>query len=158
MHAVDEQVITKIHEWLTGDNPCWLATVIGTWGSSPRPVGSLLGCDSSGHIVGSLSGGCVEDDLLEKLIRGELARDTAQFFTYGVSDEESEKFGLPCGGSLRIVIEPMHPEASFKNHIDTLCAALGDRRHVRRTVDLSSRSMVAVDVDHYEPLTWDEQR
>ena len=107
MHAVDEEVISKVRAWLEAGRNCWLATVIGTWGSSPRPVGSLLACDPDGHIVGSLSGGCVEDDLLAKLTNGELARDEAQFFTYGVSDEESEKFGLPCGGSLRIVIEPL---------------------------------------------------
>ena len=64
MHAADEEVIRKINSWLAGGRSCWLATVIGTWGSSPRPVGSLLGCDVDGHIVGSLSGGCVEDDLL----------------------------------------------------------------------------------------------
>lgn len=156
MHAVDEEVIRKVQAWLDEGRNCWLATVIGTWGSSPRPVGSLLACDPDGHIVGSLSGGCVEDDLLEKLTRGELARDQAQFFTYGVSDEESEKFGLPCGGSLRIVIEPLQPDADTRAHVDHLTAALTERRHVRRTVDLSTQVKLALDADGYTPLEWDE--
>lgn len=156
MHAVDEEVIRKVREWLSGGSGCWLATVIGTWGSSPRPVGSLLACDPDGHIVGSLSGGCVEDDLLEKLTRGELARDAAQFFIYGVSDEESEKFGLPCGGSLRIVIEPLKPDPDTRAHIEALVAALTQRRHIRRTVDLHRQLMVATDADRYEPLEWSE--
>ena len=156
MHAVDEQVIRKIQDWLAHDNACWLATVIGTWGSSPRPVSSLLGCDSAGHIVGSLSGGCVEDDLLEKLTRGELARDSAQFFTYGVSDEESEKFGLPCGGSLRIVIEPLKPSEEVNGHVNDLCQGLIQRRHIERTVDLDKGSMAVTSVDGYAPLIWDE--
>lgn len=156
MHAVDEQVITQVKTWLDAERHCWLATVIGTWGSSPRPVGSLLACDPDGHLVGSLSGGCVEDDLLEKLTRGELARDSAQFFTYGVSDEESEKFGLPCGGSLRIVIEPLPANAETRGHIDHLVTALQERRHVQRTVDLNTQVKVCVDVDGYAPLDWDE--
>lgn len=156
MHAVDEQVISRVQEWLTAGSNCWLATVIGTWGSSPRPVGSLLACDPHGHLVGSLSGGCVEDDLLEKLTRGELARDRAQFFTYGVSDEESEKFGLPCGGSLRIVIEPLAADADTRAHIAHLCRGLSERRHVQRTVDLKKQVRLSTDADGYAPLEWDE--
>ena len=156
MHAVDEQVIGRIREWLSAGERCWLATVIGTWGSSPRPVGSLLGCNTDGHIAGSLSGGCVEDDLLEKLTQGELASDEAQFFTYGVSDEESEKFGLPCGGSLRIVIEPLLPEPDTLAHIETLCEGLEERRHVQRSVDLANGSRSVTEIEGYEPLLWDE--
>ncbi|MFM8353354.1 MAG: XdhC family protein, partial [Gammaproteobacteria bacterium] len=62
MQAVDEEVLGTVHGWLVQDRPCWLATVIETWGSSPRPVGSLFACDTDGRVVGSLSGGCVEDD------------------------------------------------------------------------------------------------
>ncbi|HEY5646154.1 MAG TPA: XdhC family protein, partial [Pseudomonadales bacterium] len=156
MHAADEEVIRGVKAWLDAGSRAWLATVIGTWGSSPRPVGSLLACNPEGHIVGSLSGGCVEDDLLEKLTRGELASQQAQFFTYGVTDEESEKFGLPCGGSLRIVIEPLAPDADTRAHIDHLCRALEERRHVRRTVDLHTQRRTTVDVDGYAPLEWDE--
>ena len=64
MQAVDKQVLGQILKWLHQGESCWLATVVQTWGSSPRPVGSLLACNSQGQMVGSLSGGCVEDDLL----------------------------------------------------------------------------------------------
>jgi xanthine dehydrogenase accessory factor len=158
MHAADEEVIRKINNWLAGGRSCWLATVIGTWGSSPRPVGSLLGCDVDGHIVGSLSGGCVEDDLLEKLTRGELAAEHAQFFKYGVTAEESEKFGLPCGGSLLIVIEPLSPDAPTREHISHICERLEARQRVRRIVDLENHTLAHDDVLIHEPLVWDDSR
>ena len=154
MQAVDEEVLNQVHEWLQGDRSCWLATVVETWGSSPRPVGSLLACDTEGHIVGSLSGGCVEDDLLEKLKNGELAAEKAQFFHYGVTTEEAEKFGLPCGGSLYIVIEPLTPDAGHKAHFAQLRERLSNRQCVRRTVDLKAASFSATDVERHEPLTW----
>ncbi len=155
MQAVDEEVLNQVHQWLTARRSCWLATVVATWGSSPRPVGSLLGCDSDGHIVGSLSGGCVEDDLLEKLTRGELAAKQAQFFEYGVTAEDTEKFGLPCGGSLLIVIEPLAPDAAHLAHFAHLRDRLSKRQCVRRTVDLKAGSFHAADVEHHEPLNWD---
>ena len=80
--------------WLSEQRNCWLATVVATWGSSPRPVGSLLTCSDRGQLVGSLSGGCVEDDLLEKLTQGQLAQTGPQFFRYGANAEESEKLGF----------------------------------------------------------------
>ena len=158
MHAVDEEVLSRVHEWLTQGSRCWLATVIGTWGSSPRPVGSLLGCDPAGNIVGSLSGGCVEDDLLEKLTRGELAAEQAVFFTYGVNAEESEKFGLPCGGSLLIVVEPLHPDDTTCAHFAHLRARLEARQPVTRIVDLNAGSFRHQDVDQFSPLRWDESK
>ena len=155
MQAVDEEVLNKVHEWLSADRACWLATVVETWGSSPRPIGSLLACDADGHIAGSLSGGCVEEDLLEKLTRGELAATRAQQFRYGISAEESEKFGLPCGGSLLIVIEPIHPEPAYKEHFAQLHQALAERRSIRRRVNLSEGSFAAQEVPDHEPLSWD---
>ena len=68
LQAVDKEVLDQVSNWLADGITCWLATVVQTWGSSPRPTGSLLTCNRDGVIVGSLSGGCVEEDLLEKLI------------------------------------------------------------------------------------------
>ena len=155
MQAVDEEVLNQVHEWLCADRACWLATVVETWGSSPRPIGSLLACDKDGHIQGSLSGGCVEEDLLEKLTQGELAANSAQQFRYGVSAEESEKFGLPCGGSLLIVVEPVRPDAEHKAHFAHLQQRLAERGSVRRTVDLKSGTFHLEDVGEHEPLRWD---
>ena len=124
MQAVDKEVLSQILKWLENDEPCWLATVVQTWGSSPRPVGSVLACNGQGHIVGSLSGGCVEDDLLEKITAGELAAHEAQFFQYGITVEETEKLGLPCGGHLYIVVEPQKPSPASITHFTQLNDAL----------------------------------
>jgi xanthine dehydrogenase accessory factor len=156
MQAVDKEVIGQVLRWLQAGESCWLATVVGTWGSSPRPVGSLLACNQAGHVVGSLSGGCVEEDLLDKLTSGQLASEHAQFFQYGISAEETEKFGLPCGGSLYIVVEPQRPDAATTAHFNQLNAALDERRCVQRTVNLSTHSTVVQNVDHHAPLQWDE--
>jgi xanthine dehydrogenase accessory factor len=158
MQAVDNEVLNQVAQWLASPRRCWLATVVATWGSSPRPVGSLLACDEDGHIVGSLSGGCVEDDLLEKLHDGRLARDRAQFFRYGVTAEDTEKFGLPCGGHLDIVVEPLHATDAFREHFDHLAARLAERRTVERTVDLATGKFSVRDADAFEPLEWNADR
>jgi len=155
MQAVDEEVLSSVLGWLEAGEHCWLATVIETWGSSPRPVGSLFACNSQGRVVGSLSGGCVEDDLLEKLTSGRLARSAPQYFRYGITAEETEKFGLPCGGALHIVIEPLAGDAATLEHFRQLTGALQQRRRVRREVDLAAGTRTAVDVDRHAPLEWD---
>ncbi|MCZ6657890.1 MAG: XdhC family protein [Gammaproteobacteria bacterium] len=155
MQAVDTEVLNQVAAWLESDRPCWLATVVQTWGSSPRPIGSLFACDADGHVVGSLSGGCVEDDLLEKLTDGELAATEAQFFQYGITAEETEKLGLPCGGHLYIVVEPLDTTAHTRHHFEHLKQRLGDRRTVQRRVDLKHRTFSFTDVEHHEPLEWD---
>ncbi len=157
MQAVDDEVLTQVNRWLEAGEPCWLATVIETWGSSPRPVGSLFACNAQGRTVGSLSGGCVEDDLLEKLTGGELAGERPQFFRYGISAEETERFGLPCGGSLHIVIEPLAPQPDTRRHFAHLLARLGERAWVQRRVELRSGERSATDVDGFAPLSWNAE-
>jgi xanthine dehydrogenase accessory factor len=125
---------------------------VETYGSSPRPVGSLLTCNQEGQALGSLSGGCVEDDLLEKLTHGELARDVAQFFQYGKTAEEAERLGLPCGGHLNIVVEPLSPTDEYKAHFAHLHHRVDNRQCVRRTVKLEQKSFTAIDVDLHEPF------
>ena len=155
MQAVDRQVLDQVRNWLDAGEPCWLATVVGTWGSSPRPVGSLLTCNRAGRIVGSLSGGCVEDDLLEKLTSGVLAKDAAQFFQYGITAEETERLGLPCGGHLDIVVEPLAADARTLEHFAALSERVAGRGCVRRTVWLNERRFAALDVQEHEPLRFD---
>ena len=157
MQAVDDEVLGQVCRWLGAGESCWLATVIQTWGSSPRPVGSLFACNSAGSIVGSLSGGCVEDDLLEKLTTGRLAREQPQFFRYGISAEETEKFGLPCGGSLAILIEPLTADDATRAHFTHLRDHVSERRWVERSVQLASGgSRTLADAASFRPLSWDE--
>ena len=157
LQAVDKEVLNQINSWLQSGLSCWLATVVQTWGSSPRPVGSLLTCNSEGTVVGSLSGGCVEDDLLEKLTAGELAADGPQFFQYGITAEETEKLGLPCGGHLYIVVEPLHPSTDTQAHFRQLTTALAERRCAKRVVDLKKGNTAIVAPCSAAPLAWDEQ-
>lgn len=154
MQAVDLQVLRTVRDWLNADQSCWLSTVVATWGSSPRPIGSLFACNTQGKIVGSLSGGCVEDDLLEKLTSGQLARDTAQFFKYGITAEETERLGLPCGGQLDIIVEPFSPGAAAAEHFTHLATRLESRHTVTREVVLGKRRFSAHDTDTFAPLIW----
>lgn len=157
MQAVDDEVLGQVCRWLEAGEACWLATVLQTWGSSPRPVGSLFACNGAGRVVGSLSGGCVEDDLLEKLTRGELAREHPQFFRYGITAEETEKFGLPCGGSLHIAIEPLQPDEATRRHFAHLRDRLAARGWAERRVTLGPGGARSVrDVEAFQPLSWDD--
>ena len=155
MQSVDQQVLGQARDWLRAGQPCWLATVVATYGSSPRPVGSLLTCNPDGRIEGSLSGGCVEDDLLEKLTAGRLARDRAQFFRYGETEEEAEQLGLPCGGHLDIVVEPHAPNPPNQAHFEHLVDRLAGRGCVERTVSLNSGTFACRDVEDHAHLRYD---
>ena len=106
MDSLDLQVLSQARDWHTQGHAVWLVTVIETWGSAPRPPGALLAMRGDGVLVGSVSGGCVEDDLIDRLRHGErVARPS--LMTYGVTKEEAARFGLPCGGNLRLVQEPL---------------------------------------------------
>ncbi|MFT5693472.1 MAG: xanthine dehydrogenase accessory factor [Oceanicoccus sp.] len=109
MQSLDLQVIGQLCRWLEQGDEVWFCTVIETWGSSPRRPGSLMVFHPSGVMVGSLSGGCVEDDLLEQLQKGELAAKVSEYKLYGETQEEIERFKLPCGGTLGVLIEPIGP-------------------------------------------------
>ena len=106
MENLDLQVLAQARDWHAQGHAVWLVTVIETWGSAPRPPGALLAMRGDGQVVGSVSGGCVEDDLIERVRHGERV-DHPSLIHYGVSKEEAARFGLPCGGNLRLVQEPL---------------------------------------------------
>lgn len=155
MQAADHEVLSQARNWLEAGETCWLATVVKTWGSSPRPVGSLFACNGKGQVAGSLSGGCVEDDLLEKLTSGALARSAPQYFRYGITAEETEKFGLPCGGHLDIVVEPLS-QAAHLSQLRQIDDRLVHRRRVRRTLDIKRGTSAIEEVEAHEDPTFDE--
>ncbi|MFK7916324.1 MAG: XdhC family protein [Pseudomonadales bacterium] len=158
MRAVDQEVLGQLQQWLAAGKRSWLATVVATWGSSPRPAGSLLACNADGQMSGSLSGGCVEDDLLEQLVAGQLAADQPTLFEYGVTAEETERLGLPCGGQLSVFLEPLDParDATVATQIDTIVTALAERRWLRRsvTVNNGNTSTHIAPAAGFEPLQW----
>ncbi|MGI9326518.1 MAG: XdhC family protein [Pseudomonadales bacterium] len=162
MRAVDQEVLGQLHRWLQAGKRCWLATVVATWGSSPRPAGSLLACNADGQMTGSLSGGCVEDDLLEQLLEGKLAAQTPTLFEYGVTAEETERLGLPCGGHLSVFLEPLDPQhnSEVKQQISSIVEALEQRRSITRNVTTNngqSTSTIAA-TTNYQPLVWDAEQ
>ena len=106
MDSLDLQVLAQARTWFNEGHPVWLVTVIETWGSAPRPPGALLCLRGDGQVAGSVSGGCVEDDLIDRLRHGERVAHPS-LIAYGVTKEEAARFGLPCGGNLRLVQEPL---------------------------------------------------
>jgi xanthine dehydrogenase accessory factor len=109
MDSVNLEVLRTAAGWVASGLSATLVTVVRTWGSSPRPPGALLAIAADGRLVGSVSGGCIEDDLLQRLREQQPQRpETA---TYGVTAEETRRFGLPCGGTLELVLEPLGPSS-----------------------------------------------
>jgi xanthine dehydrogenase accessory factor len=106
MDSTDLSVLKSCIQWLESGQRVALATVVETWGSAPRPVGAWLAIREDGQLVGSVSGGCVEDDLIARVRTDVLTGTLPQIVLYGVTKEEAARFGLPCGGTLRLVVEP----------------------------------------------------
>lgn len=100
------QVLSAVQRWTDEGHKVALVTVARTWGSSPRPAGAWLALRDDGFVQGSVSGGCIEDDLIERMRNGKIAGTQPFVLTYGVTKEEATRFGLPCGGTLELVIEP----------------------------------------------------
>src|SRR5574337_632341 len=106
MDSPDLQVLHGIQRWTAAGQRFVLVTVARTWGSAPRPAGAWLALRSDGALLGSVSGGCVEDDLVRRMAAGELAGDKPFLLRYGITREEAARCGLPCGGTLELVVEP----------------------------------------------------
>lgn len=143
MQSSNEQVIYQLHDWLKAGRFCWLVTIAATWGSSPRPAGSLLVWSQQGT-VGSLSGGCVEDELLEKLARNEFASDRIHQVTYGIPADEASRLRLPCGGSLTLILEPLAPTAANQAHAATMIEWLQQRQGFIRSTPLNGPAQASI--------------
>jgi xanthine dehydrogenase accessory factor len=144
MDNVDLNVLRQLAAWTAAGHAAVLGTVTRTWGSAPRPVGSVVAVRGDGRIAGSVSGGCIEDDLVHRFTRayaGMVAQGAApacmpqgppQFLKYGLSAEEAHRFGLPCGGTLELLLE-FDPQPG---PLAALIEQLTQGRLMRRTVDL----------------------
>ena len=102
MDSIDLEVLKTCSDWIAAGKRCELVTVIKTWGSSPRPEGATLGICDDGHVVGSVSGGCIEDDLIDRVRREGITRTKPEVVTYGITADEAHRFGLPCGGTIQL--------------------------------------------------------
>jgi len=134
MDSIDIEVLRTAISWRSAGHRVGLATVVKTWGSAPRPVGAMVAIRDDGQIVGSVSGGCVEDDLVEKVAAGVLAATVPQLVTYGVTNEDATRWGLPCGGTLQLVMEPVGPQSGLEALIDTVAR----QQLVRRRLDVAT--------------------
>ena len=134
MDSVDLEVLKSSARWLEQGHRALLVTVVKTWGSSPRPEGAMLVVRDDGAVVGSVSGGCIEDDLIDRVRQRGIEQTKPEAVKYGISAEEAHRFGLPCGGTIQLVLEPL-TEASG---IAELCDAVEDGRLVARTLDMET--------------------
>ncbi|QHG64951.1 XdhC family protein [Pseudomonas putida] len=138
MESIDLLVLRTARDWLLAGERVLLATVARTWGSSPRPVGSMMALRGDGRVVGSVSGGCIEDDLIHRYTtayQGDgMPTGLPQVVRYGVSADEAQRFGLPCGGTLELILEFDPALAS----LEQLLPLLDSGNLVRRELDLDS--------------------
>lgn len=136
-------------DWHRAGRGAVLATVTETWGSAPRGVGSQLVVAADGDMMGSVSGGCVEGAVIEEA-RAALRDGAARHLTYGVSDGDAFAVGLACGGTIRVLVEPVGavmPESI----LDDLVAARAGRRAVACVADLATGTRRLVDRAEADP-------
>jgi len=143
MDDLDTRVLRTALGWMGPDastprQGVILVTVARTWGSSPRPPGSLMAINGRGETVGSVSGGCIEDDLIARIrddgIAAVCAGGRPAVLRYGISADQAHRFGLPCGGTVELVLEPLGPHS----RIAELLQACEQRRSTERTLDLAT--------------------
>lgn len=137
MTSQAQQVLEFLGRTLDAGQPAWLVTILGIWGSAPRPVGSLLALSAEQH-CGSLSGGCLEQKLLEELRSGHYPADRPQVITLGVSQEQARQYRLPCGGQMRLLAEPVATASPAHEAYLALRDALSQRQASTRRIALSS--------------------
>ena len=151
MENLDVLVLRTLRDWRAAGKRALLVTVVRTWGSSPRPVGSIMAMAADGAVVGSVSGGCIEDDLIDRYTpanplalnqatleaQRQIPSGAPQFVKYGITADEAHRFGLPCGGTLELLLEPDPDLATLTQ----LVAALEQGQMMQRTVRLADGSV-----------------
>ena len=187
MESLDLRVLEDVLAWRRGGNKVTLVTVVETWGSAPRPPGALLAVRDDGMVSGSVSGGCVEDDLIARTkadFKKEISKTAktdylseneaktltntpvTSIFTastaieiiakpamiaYGVTKDEAARFGLPCGGTLRLVQEPVHDVV----WIEQILARTTAHQLVARTLSLSTGLVTLADATRDQAMAFD---
>lgn len=134
MDSIDLEVLKSCARWLADGHRCELVTVIRTWGSSPRPEGAMLAVRDDGHVIGSVSGGCIEDDLIARARENGISRVFPEIVRYGITADEAHRFGLPCGGTIELAIEPLSETSRIPELLDRLAA----RQLVARRLQLAT--------------------
>ncbi|MPS95898.1 XdhC family protein [Comamonas sp.] len=159
MDNIDVLVLKALRDWRSAGQHALLATVVRTWGSSPRPVGSMMALREDGRAIGSVSGGCIEDDLIARHTRAlnqnlGIPDGPPQQVRYGVSADEAHRFGLPCGGTLELLLE-FNPDAAS---LQQLVTELEAGSLVKRSVDCRSGEVRLETAEHPDTLEFDGQQ
>jgi xanthine dehydrogenase accessory factor len=152
LFGTDREVLQTAIDWLAQGHRPLLVTVARTWGSSPRPPGSLMLMRADGRYFGSVSGGCVEQDLVERYTRGELAASYPTLVDYGVDRSEATRMGLPCGGRLELLVEELQNPA----HLHGLLEAIASGRPLARRVCLDTGEVSLHAAAGREPFSYCE--
>jgi xanthine dehydrogenase accessory factor len=150
MNSTDQDILSCLLASLKRGEKPWLVTVVRTIGSSPRPVGSLVAFRADGSQVGSVSGGCVEEDLIARLLAGEFNGTRVYITEYGVSSEDNEKWGLPCGGRLELAIQQL--DTKDLSWVTGAHQAMSARQTLSRSVTLASGETQISSAEHFGPL------
>jgi xanthine dehydrogenase accessory factor len=153
MENIDLVVLRALLDWRMSGKKALLATVVRTWGSSPRPIGSIMALCEDGSVVGSVSGGCIEDDFIRKYRDlKSLNASTPQLMKYGVTADEAHRFGLPCGGTLEVLLEFDGDPQQLKHMVSELSAGA----LIQRTTDLHTGKVHLQAVKDPQPCQIDE--
>jgi xanthine dehydrogenase accessory factor len=150
MNSTDQTILSCLLASLNQGEKPWLVTVVATIGSSPRPVGSLVAFRADGSQVGSVSGGCVEEDLIARLLAGEFNGPQVYLTDYGVSAEDNEKWGLPCGGRLELAIQQL--DEKDLEWVTEAYNAMSTRQTLSRSVSLESGETQISPAEQFAPL------
>ncbi|MFN9448397.1 MAG: XdhC family protein [Rubrivivax sp.] len=134
MDNIDLSLLRQVQQWVDSGHRAVLGTIVRTWGSAPRPPGSCVAIRDDGLVAGSVSGGCIEDDLVDKARAGVLDAGKPQVIRYGIDAETAGRFGLPCGGLIELVLEPVLPHT----HLPLLLERLERGERVQRTLTLAT--------------------
>jgi xanthine dehydrogenase accessory factor len=152
MESLDLRVLGDVLRWRDVGRSVTLVTVVETWGSAPRPPGALLAVRDDGVVSGSVSGGCVEDDLIIRIKAGEYENiGLPSMIAYGVSKDEAARFGLPCGGTLRLVQEPVKDTTWIKDVLQRTTS----HQLVSRTLNLSTGEVTLSNAARTDSLKFD---
>lgn len=151
MDSVDLHVLRTALAWKQGGHQVALVTVIKTWGSSPRPPGALLALKGDGQVVGSVSGGCIEDDLIERVRTAARPSDKPELLVYGVTKAEAARLGLPCGGTIQLVQEAV-ADAQW---VADLIERTANHEMVARLLDMQTGAVTLVPCTRTDTLTFD---
>jgi xanthine dehydrogenase accessory factor len=151
VHSTDRQVLDAARRWAAAGQRFFLVTVARTWGSAPRPAGSWMALRADGQVQGSVSGGCVESDLIERVLAGQFESDAPFVLTYGVTQEEARRFGLPCGGTMELLIEPRPDPLA----LEQLSARIAQGQLARRSVSVGDAQVAISAGSARDTASWD---